>query len=264
MPEISGSKIGQFCWFELATTDQAAAKGFYGGLFGWTANDLPMGPGEFYTMLQLRGRDVGACYTLRKDQREQGVPPHWMTYIAVASADDAAVKAAALGGKVIAPAFDVFDVGRMAVIQDPTGAMFCVWQAKKHSGVGVYAEPNAFCWSELMTHDMAAATKFYTGLFGWSAYVTTNPAGFSYTHWRMDGVDFGGMMALKPEWGPAPPHWMDYVSVTNCDETVAKATSLGGKICYPPMSIPDVGRFAGLQDPQGAVLSVIQLTHHKP
>jgi len=233
-------------------------------LFGWASNDLPMGPDSFYTMFQLGGRDVGACCTLQPDQQKQGVPPHWMTYIAVTSADDAAAKAASLGGKVIAPAFDVFDVGRMAVIQDPTGAMFCVWQAKAHCGVGVFGEPNSFCWSELLTRDLDMARNFYTALFGWEAYVTTNPAGFQYTHWRTGGVDFGGMMALKPEWGPVPPHWMNYVSVADCDGTVAKATSLGGKTCFPPMTIPDVGRFAGLQDPQGAVLSIIQLTHHKP
>ena len=83
--ETNNAKPGDFCWFELATSDQAAAKKFYGGLLGWTANDVPMGPDAFYTMFQLRGRNVGAAYALMPDQLKQGVPPHWGTYVAVAS-----------------------------------------------------------------------------------------------------------------------------------------------------------------------------------
>lgn len=85
--EINNAKPGSFCWFELATSDQAAAKKFYGGLFGWTANDNPMGPDAFYTMFQLRGRNVGAAYTLDSDQAKQGVPPHWGTYVAVTNVE---------------------------------------------------------------------------------------------------------------------------------------------------------------------------------
>ncbi len=258
MPEITSPQVGHFCWFELGTTDQAAAKSFYSSLFGWTWNEFPMGPDSLYTMFQLGGKDVGAAYTLQPEQKAQGVPPHWMTYVAVASADDAAARAASLGGKVLAPAFDVFDVGRMAIIQDPTGATISVWQAKKHFGVRVYAELNAFGWSELLTRDTAAATKFYTGLFGWGTMVSTG-MGSPYTHWRVDGKDIGGMMAITDFMGPIPPHWMNYISVPNCDETVAKAASLGGKALFPPMDVPNVGRFAAIQDPQGAVLSVITL-----
>ena len=110
-----------------------------------------------------------------------------------------------------------------------------------------------------MTRDTPAATKFYTGLFSWGTKVTNNPAGFAYTHWRVGETDFGGMMAISSEMGPVPPHWMTYVSVTNCDETVNKATQLGGKPVQPPFDIPDVGRMAVLRDPQGATLAVIQL-----
>jgi hypothetical protein len=264
MPEITASKVGHFCWFELGTSDQAGAKKFYPGLFGWTAIDHPMGPDAVYTIFQLRGRDVGACYTLQAEQKAQGVPPHWMPYVAVASADDTAAKAAALGGKVLMPPFDVFDLGRMAPIQDPTGATICIWQAKKHIGVGIYGELNTFGWSELLTPNTAAAEKFYTGLFGWGTYASNNPAGFTYTHWRVGGMDIGGMMAISPQMGPVPPHWMNYLAVTNCDEYAGKATQLGGKVVMPPRDIPEVGRFALLQDPQGAMFSIIHLTHTKP
>src|SRR5215469_889312 len=146
-----GHPAGSFCWVELATTDQEGAKKFYSSLFGWSPNDNPMGPGEVYTIFRLNGRDAAAGYTLRKEQKDQHVPPHWALYIAANSADETASKAAKAGGTVLAPAFDVMDVGRMAVLQDPTGAVFCAWQAKKHSGLGAISENNAFCWADLST-----------------------------------------------------------------------------------------------------------------
>src|ERR1700675_64061 len=120
MTYIDRHPPGAFCWVELATSDQNGAETFYNSVFGWTVNDMPMGPNGFYTMFQLEDRNVGAAYALRAEQCSQGVPPHWMLYVSVASADDAADRTAQLGGKVCAPAFDVFDVGRMAVLQDPT------------------------------------------------------------------------------------------------------------------------------------------------
>lgn len=256
--EISKAKPGNFCWFELATSDQEAAKKFYGGLFGWTAMDFPMGPHGYYTMFQQRGKQVGAAYTLMPDQTQHGVPPHWGTYVAVTSVDDAIGKAKTLGATVLAGPMDVFEHGRMAVLRDPTGAAICVWQAKQHQGVGLWGELGAFCWSELLTRDTAAATKFYTSLFGWKAKVSEG-AGFPYTHWQNDGADIGGMMAIMEQWGPVPPNWSNYVQVQNCDESAAKAASLGGKVCVPPTDIPNTGRFAMLQDPQGAMFSVIAL-----
>src|SRR5437660_166619 len=127
MPHIDHHPPGEFSWVELGTTDQAAAKTFYSSLFGWAAKDMPMGPNEFYTMFRLEGRDAAAGYTIRAEDRAKGVPPHWMMYIAVQSADETAGKVGQLGGKVLAPPFDVFESGRMAVILDPTGATFSLW-----------------------------------------------------------------------------------------------------------------------------------------
>jgi predicted enzyme related to lactoylglutathione lyase len=153
---------------------------------------------------------------------------------------------------------DVGEYGRMVVLRDPAGAVISLWQAKQHQGVGLWGEVGAFCWSELMTRDTDAATAFYTALFGWQTKVS-DAAGFAYTHWQNGGADIGGMLAIREEWGPMPPHWVNYVQVADCDDTAAKATSLGGKVCMPPTDIPNTGRFAMLQDPQGAMLSVIAL-----
>src|SRR5262249_14999319 len=159
MASVDKHPAGAFCWIELATTDQKAAKSFYTSLFGWSVTDTPMGPDDFYSIFKLKGREVAAGYTLRKDQRERGVPVHWSLYIAVDNADQAAAKAIEAGGKILMPAFDVMDAGRMAVIHDPTGAVFCIWQPKKSPGIGIAGENGALCWADLSTPDPGRAGK---------------------------------------------------------------------------------------------------------
>ena len=124
MQETPEYKPGTFCWVELATSDNEAAKTFYTKLFGWTFVDHPMGPDMVYTMLQLNGKDVGALYKLMPDQVSMGVPPNWLSYVSVTSADESTEKAKAAGATVLKEPFDVMTVGRMSVIQDPTGAVF--------------------------------------------------------------------------------------------------------------------------------------------
>ena len=259
MPEVKEHAPGSFCWIELGTNDTTAAKKFYKELFGWSFVDSPMGPGEFYTIFKIRDLDVAAMYTLREDQTSQGVPPHWMTYVSVASADDAAKKAASLGAKVLADAFDVMEAGRMAVLQDPQGATFCVWQAKTNTGIGLAGEPGTLCWDELWTTDHKKAANFYKGLFGWEAKDSTAdaPAG-NYTEWVNGGKSIGGMLEITPEMGPVPPNWLPYFLVEDCDASAEKAKTLGGKMQVSPMDIPNVGRFAAIQDPQGATFAIFK------
>jgi predicted enzyme related to lactoylglutathione lyase len=257
--EVSKHIPGTFCWVELGTTDQSAAKKFYSELFGWGANDMPMGPDSFYTMLQLRGQDVAALYQLNREQLSQGVPPHWLLYVAVESADEAAKAVTAAGGKTVMEPFDVFDAGRMTVAQDPTGATFGIWQARNHIGSRINNEANTFCWGELATRDTAAATAFYSQAFGWKAKVGNAPP-MVYTEFSVGDQPFGGMLTMTPEMGNAPPHWASYFAVDDCDATAEKAKSLGATMCVPPQDIPNVGRFAVIADPQGAVFSIIKLT----
>lgn len=260
MAEFSAHTPGTFCWSELGTIDRKGAVAFYRGLFGWDVNDQPMGPDDVYSMFQMRGKEIAAAYTMRAEERQRNVPPHWNAYVSVTSADDAVGKAQELGGKALVPSFDVFDVGRMAVLQDPTGAVFCVWQPKRHIGAKILREPGALCWTELATRDTKAAEKFYTRLFGWSAK-TGGAGGAAYTEFSVAGTADSGMMQLNPAWGSVPPHWTPYFAVTDCNTSVAKANALGGKAVKPASDIPKVGRFAVLQDPQGAVFAIIKITN---
>jgi predicted enzyme related to lactoylglutathione lyase len=248
---------GSFCWIELATTDQAAAKNFYSSLFGWTANDFPMGPGDFYTIFRLEGRDAAAGATLRPEPRAMGVPPHWMLYIETADVDEAAKKATELGGKVLAGPFDVMDVGRMAVIQDPTGAVFTGWTAKSHSGIGIAGVPNTFCWADLNTPDPARAKQFYSALLGWKISAGEHDKS-GYEHIQNGDTMIGGIPPLRPESAHIPPHWLVYFQVADVDATTGKAKELGATMHLEPMSMEGVGRFAVIGDPQGAAFAIFK------
>ena len=252
MPEVTQHAPGSFCWPELQTTNATGAKSFYSTLFGWTATDDEVGPDKFYTMLHLRGLAVGALYELSKEQKEQGIPSHWGSYVSVADIDATAARAKELGAELLAPPFDVMDVGRMAVVKDPVGAVFSLWQPKVHIGAHVMGEPNSLCWTELSTRDIPAAKAFYTGLFGW-----TTKDSPEYIEVLNQGRPIAGMMA-PPQEG-IPPHWLVYFAVSDCDASARKATDLGGESLVPPTDIPSVGRFSVMKDPQGAAFAIIQL-----
>ena len=261
MQETPEIKPGNFCWVELGTSDSDAAKNFYGPLFGWEFQDNQMSPEMIYTMVKLDGKDVGGLYKLMPDMVQQGIPPHWLSYIAVTNADEKVEKAKAEGATVMNGPFDVATAGRMAVIKDPTGAVFAVWEPKEHSGSAAWWVPNAACWIELGTGDTAKAGEFYSNVFGW----TKEPFGDSplpYTVFKNNDAGIGGMYQLTPEMGPIPPHWLVYFAVDDCDAKVQKATELGARVMKPAEDIPGVGRFAILIDPQGAAFALIKTQPH--
>jgi predicted enzyme related to lactoylglutathione lyase len=144
MQETPAYAPGTFCWVELATSDSAAAKKFYTELFGWSFTDNPMGPDMVYTMLQLDGKEVGALFGMDKEMESMGVPPNWLSYVSVTNADETSAKATDAGATLLKGPFDVATYGRMAVIQDPTGAVFALWQPATHIGSGITNVPNSF------------------------------------------------------------------------------------------------------------------------
>lgn len=258
MATLTTHAPGTFSWIELASTDQDAAKKFYGALFGWTFKETDMGPEGKYTIFLNDGRACAALYTQKKEQKDMGMPPCWSCYVTVENADESAKKAASLGGRLLMEPFDVMDLGRMAIVQDPQGAIFCIWQAKTHPGVGVLDEPGALTWTELMTSDPGAAEKFYSGLFPWKGEKMPGPMDYTVFKRGSDPKGAGGMLKTPAEMPNVPPNWTPYIQVTNAQATVDKTNQLGGGVVVPPQTIPTVGTFAVLRDPQGAVFAILQ------
>lgn len=220
-----------------------------------------MGPEGVYTLFKIDGRDAAAGYTLRKDDQARHVPPHWMPYIAVADADAAAARAATVGGVVIARPFDVADLGRMAVLQDPSTAMFCVWQPRRSQGTGVWRQAGACVWADLNSTDPRRAASFYEQLFGWqiTGGKDMSPAGpDDYGHIASGEHFIGGVTPRGTLPHGVPSHWLLYFEVADCDGAVAHTTASGGRVLMPTTTMEGVRKYAVLADPQGATFAVVQ------
>jgi predicted enzyme related to lactoylglutathione lyase len=224
---------GTFCWVDLVTSDAAAAKSFYGGLLGW---ETPAG--ERYAHAVLGGRDVAGVYQM------DGVNPHWTSYVAVDDADAVAARAVQLGGSVAEPAFDVGDDGRRAVLADPVGARFALWQPAAHPGAGLVNDVGCWCSNQLQAPDPSPAVAFYRDLLGWEV----DAEGDSYWAIRNAGADNGGMLAE-----PGPPAWLVYFHVSDA----AAAAAAAAEVLVPPTTI-GIGRVAVVTDPQGAVFGIFE------
>jgi hypothetical protein len=202
-------------------------------------------------MQMLDGRAAAAISPQPQQQREAGAPPVWNSYVSVASADESAQRAGELGANVHAGPFDVMQAGRMAVIQDPQGAYFMLWEAGETYGAEVVNEPGAMVWNELSTSDMDAAASFYGDLFGWATQpLEGSPAPYLVI---MNGErSNGGIRELEE---PMPPNWTVYFGVPEIDAAVARVGELGGGTMVPPFDI-GIAKIAVVHDPQGAVFAL--------
>ena len=261
--KVESYKQGTPSWLDLSTTDVDSAKKFYSALFGWDYQDNPMGEGQAYSMAQIDGSSAAAMYAQQAEEVEMGIPPHWKVYITVDDVDAIAAKAPRLGASTIMEPFDVFEAGRMCIVQDPTGAVIQFWQAKPHIGAEVRDEHGALTWVELLTSDQESAGKFYTELLGIDLDKETmpTPEGEDYHMLTVEGVPVAGVMPSPEhlvEMG-VPPHWEVYFRVDDATATVETAKSLGATVHFGPEVLPMVGTFAVIQDPQGAVFGIQQL-----
>ncbi len=222
MAEFTAHAPGTFSWPELSTTDQKAAVAFYRALFGWAVSESPMGPTEVYSTLLMRGKPVGAAYTMRPEERQAGAPPHWNAYVTVANADETVKKAESIGAEIL-------------------------------------NELGALCWTELNTRDTKAAEAFYTALFGWGVKHSAAGAPMEYTEFSVAGTPSIGMMPMVEHLPKnVPSYWMPYFQVADAEASVAKVKELGGTVMVPPQDIPNTGRFVIVSDPQGAMFAVFK------
>ena len=259
MSTRSSYEPGTPCWVELSgTPDIEASETFYRELFGWEIPELPnsaeMGG---YRRAKLNGQDVAGVSPPMQD----GQPCVWATYVSVADADATAAKVGEAGGQTIAPVMDVAGLGKMAVFSDPAGAVFGIWEPGTFAGAELVNDDGAFGWNELGTRDVASSRDFYGAVFDWSVEdQDMGPMG-TYHLWKGGDDLRGGMMDITgrvPD--EVPSHWMVYFTVPDADAAVETAKANGGEVSFGPADIPDTGRFAIIQDPQGAVFSVMAPT----
>lgn len=260
MPVRTQHAPGTPSWIDLATPDLTASKQFYGSLFGWDVHDEDTGnPDTPYVIATQDSKAVAGMLPLSPEMVAGGVPPCWNMYVTVTDVDGSAQQVSDLGGSVVDGPMDVMTAGRMAVVADPSGAVFCLWQPKDSIGAELVNEPNSFVWDALFTSDLEAAKKFYGALFGWKGEAFGGPDA-AYTVWQLDGqANAMGGASRSPD--GIPPFWSITFAVADCDATVAAAKDLGATVIEDPSDVEGVGRAAVLLDPQGAAFRVMTMAN---
>ena len=253
MPEFTEYAPGTPCWVDVTSPELDRTISFYSDLFGWKADQDPRPEAGGYTMFTKEGKQVAAG----SPPQQEGTPSHWTTYLASDDVDATAGKIRDAGGTVLMDPFDVFDAGRMTVAQDPTGAVFGIWQAGEHHGAELANEPGSFTWNEVQTPDIGAAEAFYRAVFGYEINEVPMGDGMTYRVLKVDGKNVAGMYELAGDTAGTPPNWATAFAVTDADATCKLAEGLGGKVLVQPLDISEVGRYAMLQDPVGAVFQVL-------
>jgi predicted enzyme related to lactoylglutathione lyase len=243
---------GQFIWYELTTPDVAGARKFYPPITGWGTQQFD----KDYTMWTVDGAPMAGIFTLGPEQRQKGIPPNWMPYVAVDNVDESARKVTLLGGTVMHGPEEIPGTGRFAVVQDPQGATFGIYKSKtSRDGWDGTPRLGHFSWHELMTLDYNKAFDFYRQLFGWEKTGEMDMGTGMYFMFGKKGTMYGGMYNRPPEMSSMPPFWMLYVNVKDVHKAVETATKAGAFVKQPPMEIPG-GMIAILGDPQGAAFAV--------
>ena len=247
---------GNFVWYELMTTDLAAAQAFYSQVLGWQCADSGM-PGMQYTLVSAGPHQVGGMMTLSAEQRAAGAPPNWSGYVAVDDVDGKAKSVVAMGGRVCHPPTDIPGVGRFSVVGDPQGAVVVLF---KDAG-GEYTPPapgtpGTVGWHELMTSALDPAWDFYSRAFGWTKdeAMDMGPMGI-YQLFSAGGSPTGGMMTRPPEMPVSA--WLYYFNVEALDAALQRVKAGGGQLCNGPMEVPGGSWVAQCADPQGAMFALV-------
>jgi predicted enzyme related to lactoylglutathione lyase len=245
---------GRFVWFEYSSKDASKAQAFFGELFGWKTKEMQGGPAP-YTMIAIGEDTIGGYWPAPPPGAPQQA--HWITHLQVETATESAAKVKSLGGTVKMEPMKVGDAGTFAVVADPTGAVFSLWQPEKHEGHADFkGKPGFWVWNELHTSDPDKAVKFYEALGGFKDEpMDMGPMG-TYHVLNKDGAGRAGVM--KSPMADIPSNWLPYVQVEDADKIAERAKKLGGNVVVPPADIPDVGRFAVIVDPQGAAIGILK------
>jgi len=245
---------GRFCWYELMTTDTAAAMQFYANVVGWSMQDSGM-PGMDYTLLNSGQSQIGGLMKLPKEACDKGATPGWVGYVFVDDLDAAAAKLQQLGGKVHRPATEIPGVGRFAVVADPQGASFDLFNSSQSAQPSTPGAIGHVGWHELHTSDWLKGFDFYSALFNWqkSTAVDMRPMG-TYQLFKIGDKDAGGMFN-SPAAAQAT-FWLYYFIVPAINEAAQRVMAGGGKIMHGPMQVPGGGWILQATDPQGAMFAL--------
>ncbi|MBP1850213.1 VOC family protein [Rhizobium halophytocola] len=256
-------KHGNFIWYELVTTDPAAAADFYGKVMGWEADPeagKTLGAGD-YTVVQVPGFPMGVAGMMQLTQQmaDNGGRPAWMGYVAVDDVEATIAAFEASGGKAHMGPADIPNVGRIAVVADPQGAIICLLKPLAMDGPMPPAPaenaPGTFGWRELYADNGDTVFDFYAGTFGWQKDRAVDMGEMGvYQLFKLDGPALGGMMTKMPQM--PMPFWNYYVNVEDIEAAIARVNEAGGTVINGPHEVPGGAMIVQALDPQGAMFSM--------
>jgi predicted enzyme related to lactoylglutathione lyase len=247
--------LGRPVWYELMTTDTAAAERFYKNVVGWTSAPFDASP-EPYTTFKRRG-DVQVAGLMKKPEG-MNMPPFWAMYVAVPKLEEAVSHIKRRGGSELSGVIEVPTVGRLQMMKDPQGAAFYIIQpTSSEERPETAPEIGEASWHELMTTDATAAMRFYSEVFGWRPSETLDMGEMgTYQMFNRPHGMIGGMMNKPPQMAQVPPHWMIYFRVPDIQAATERIKANGGKILNGPMEVPGGDWVVNAMDPQGAAFAL--------
>jgi uncharacterized protein len=255
-PATDEHHVGKVIFVELVTPDLAAAKQFYGGLFGWTFRDMETG-GTAYAEALLDGQPVAGLVhkVMPAGEHRQ---PGWLTFISVRDVDAAKTIALQHGAKVLFEPHTIPERGREAVLADPHGAVFAVVASSSGDPPDVLAESGEWIWSTLRTGDPGAAAAFYQTLFDYEVFDLPSDDGAKHLMLATEDYARASVNALPANRPNAYPHWTNYIRVGDAVETAAKVVALGGRVLVEPRVDRHGRRVALVADPLGARFGLLE------
>jgi predicted enzyme related to lactoylglutathione lyase len=246
---------GQFAWYELITTDIAAAKAFYTKVMGWGALDASM-PGKAYILFTAGNVPVCGMLDLPEDVTQTGAKPCWVGYVRVDDVDATADHVQRLGGAVHIAPTDIPDISRFSVFADPQTATLALVKSLSpgHAQPAKMGTPSHIGWHELLTDDVDKAWAFYAALFGWQKADTDVSTTDTYQPFSAGGPAIGGM-ATRPPLVPVP-FWLYYFRIGDIDAAAKRVTAAGGHILDGPHEWSAGTWTAQCMDPQGVMFAL--------
>jgi uncharacterized protein len=248
---------GRFVWYELMTTDTAAAQDYYTRVVGWGAQPAPNASMP-YTLLTAGENLVAGMMEQPEQSKQMGAPPSWLGYVGVDDVDATTDQARRLGGAVYVEPRDIPSVGRFSVIADPQQAAIGLfkWSIPMPDAPVAPETPGCIGWHELASTDWEKGYAFYNALFGWSKADAMDMGGMgTYQIFSTGGPPVGGMFN-KPPMVPVT-FWLYYFNVGDFDAAVERLKAGGGKIINGPMEVPGGSWIVQANDPQGAMFALV-------
>ena len=248
----------KFVWYELHTPNTDAATRFYGGVLGWGTRERGM-DGAPYTLVTVGQTPVGGILQKPAAAFSQGNQPHWIGYLGVEDVDRRSDALVAAGGVVLRQAEDIPEIGRFAVVADPQGAPFVLFQpppGMQQPAALARGTLGTSAWHDLITLDWTAEFDFYAGLFGWSKSdaMDMGPNG-TYQVFTAGSEPIGGMMnRMDPA---VPPGWLFYFHVAEIHAAVTRVAEHGGNVIHGPSPVPGGLLIAHCLDTQGAIFGIV-------